>query len=67
MFYFEAEKRRLEYLKTKMGNPEDPNPTISQKAKREFAKAFRKLEVSPTFNCEYKDMAQINYCISTDS
>lgn len=46
MFYFDAEKRRLEYLKNKMGNPEDPNPALAQKARREYGKQIRKLEVS---------------------
>ena len=45
IFYFEAEKRRLEYIKSKMGNLEDSDPEAAQKAKREYAKQLRKLEV----------------------
>ena len=44
-FYFEAEKRRLEYMKDKMGDKEDVDPEQAARAKREYAKQQRKLEV----------------------
>ena len=46
LFYFEAELRRLTWLQSEMGSPEDPNPLAAQKAKRALARSARKLDVS---------------------
>ena len=46
LFYFEAELRRLTWLQSEMGSPEDPNPVAAQRAKRALARSARKLDVS---------------------
>lgn len=46
-FYFETEKRRLAWLQSEMGDPEDRNPLNAQRAKRALARNFRKLDVRP--------------------
>lgn len=47
LFYFEAELRRLTWLQSEIGNPEDPNPSIAKEAKRALTRNLRKLDVSP--------------------
>jgi hypothetical protein len=47
IFYFEAECRRLTWLQSEIGSPEDPNPLVAQKAKRLLARNMRKLDVRP--------------------
>ena len=46
VFYFEAEKRRLTWLQSEMGNPEDADPLAKQAAKRALARNLRKLDVN---------------------
>lgn len=46
MFYFEAECRRLTWLQSEIGSPEDSHPHVAQKAKRLLARNLRKLDVS---------------------
>lgn len=47
LFFFDSELRRLRWLQSEIGNPEDPNPLIAQKAKRALARSARKLDVCP--------------------
>ena len=47
VFYFEAEKRRLAWLQSEMGNPEGSDPMAKQAAKRALARNLRKLDVIP--------------------
>ena len=49
VFYFEAEKRRLTWLQSEMGNPEGADPLAKQAAKRALARNLRKLDVIPSF------------------
>lgn len=45
LFYFEAELRRLSWLQSEIGSPDDPNPALAQKAKKALARNMRKLDV----------------------
>lgn len=52
LFYFEAELRRLTWLQSEIGSPEDSNPVAAQKAKRALARSARKLDVSKFYEWE---------------
>lgn len=53
-FYFETEKRRLAWLQSEIGDPEDRNPLKAQKAKRALARNFRKLDVSDEYGNKWE-------------
>lgn len=56
-FYFEAEQRRLAWLQSEIGNPEDPDGAKAQKARRALARNQRKLDVRPRFLVQMRNHA----------